>query len=153
MEEKNKLYNINILKHLLRLNVSEECYDDVLTLINEKLVDVVNRAMRKGALPPFKKGTKLTTYHVKNKRNDKIADGDKSAELFVKAEGIEPSDSKISDKQLNRELNNTPRNAYQPLISKLNSKKLHLKGEEDLNGDRMTIENAVEKSKERNKRK
>ena len=143
---------MDIFESLENLNVSEECFNDISALINEKLVDVVNRAMRKGALPPFKKGTKLTTYHVKNKRNDKIADGDKSAELFVKAEGIEPSDSKTSDKQLNRELNNTPRDAYQPLISKLNSKKLHLKGEEDLNGDRMTIENAVEKSKERNKR-
>ena len=143
---------MDIFESLENLNVSEECFNDISALINEKLVDVVNRAMRKGALPPFKKGTKLTTYHVKNKRNDKIADGDKSAELFVKAEGIEPSDSKTSDKQLNRDLNNTPRDAYQPLISKLNSKKLHLKGEEDLNGDRMTIENAVEKSKERNKR-
>ena len=143
---------MDIFESLENLNVSEECFNDISALINEKLVDVVNRAMRKGALPPFKKGTKLTTYHVKNKRNDKIADGDKSAELFVKAEGIEPSDSKTSDKQLNRELNNTPRDAYQSLISKLNSKKLHLKGEEDLNGDRMTIENAVEKSKERNKR-
>ena len=145
---------MGIFESLENLNVSEECYNDIYALINEKLVDVVNRAMRKGTLPPFKKGTKLTTYHVKNKdkKKDIIADGDKSAELFVKAEGIEPSDSKTSDKQLNRELNNTPRDAYQPLISKLNSKKLHLKGEDDLNGDRMTIERAVEKSKERNKR-
>ena len=143
---------MDIFESLENLNVSEECFNDISALINEKLVDVVNRAMRKGTLPPFKKGTKLTTYHVKNKRNDKIADGDKSAELFVKAEGIESSDSKISDKQLNRELNNTTRDAYPPLISKLNDKKLHLKGEEDLNGDRMTIENAVEKSKKRSKR-
>ena len=149
MEEKNKLYNI--LESFCNLNISKESFNDISALIDEKLVDVVNRAMRKGTLPPFKKGTKLTTYHVKNKRNDKIVDGDKSAELFVKAEGIEPSDSKISDKQLNRELNNTPRDAYPPLISKLNGKKLHLKGEEDLNGDKMTTENAVEKRKGRSK--
>ena len=79
---------MDIFESLENLNVSEECFNDISALINEKLVDVVNRAMRKGTLPPFKKGTKLTTYHVKNKRNDKIADGDKSAELFVKAEGI-----------------------------------------------------------------
>ena len=144
---------MSIFESLESLNISEECYKELAILISEKLVDVVNRAMRKGTLPPFKKGTKLTTYHVKNKKKDIIADGDKSAELFVKAEEINPSNNKISDKQLNKELNNTPRDAYQPLISKLNSKKLHLKGEEDLNGDRMTIERAVEKSKERNKRK
>ena len=146
---------MSTLENFYNLNISEECYNDLSALISEKLVDVINRAMRKGTLPPFKKGTKLTTYHVKNKdkKKDKIVDGDKSAELFVKAEGIKPSNSKISNKQLNRELNNTPRDAYLPLSSKLNSKKLHLKGEEDLNGDRMTIEKAIEKSIERNKRK
>lgn len=146
---------MKILESFYNLNISEECFNNISALINEKLVDAVNRAMKKGTLPPFKKETKLTTYHVKNKnkKKDVIADGDKSAELFVKAEEIKPSDSKISDKQLNRELRNTPMNAYPPLISKLNGQKLHLKGEEDLNGDRMTIENAVEKSKERNKRK
>ena len=144
---------MSIFESLESLNISEECHKELAILISEKLVDVVNRAMRKGTLSPFKKDTKLTSYNVKNKKKDTIADGDKSAELFVKAEGIEPSDSKISDKQLNRELNNTPRDAYPPLISKLNSKKLHLKGEDDLNGDRMTIENAIKKSKERNKRK
>lgn len=146
---------MSILKTFCNLDISEECYNDLRCRINEKLIDVVNRAMRNGTLPPFKKGTKLTTYHVKSedKKRDKIADGDKSAELFVKAEKISPSNSKISDKQLNKELNNTPRDAYMPLSSKLNSKKFHSKGEEDLNGDKRTIENAIRKSIERNKKK
>ena len=146
---------MKILESFYSLNISEECYNDISALINEKLVDVVNRAMQKGTLPPFKKGTKLTSYNVKNKnkKKDVIADGDRSAELFVKAEGIEPSDSKTSEKQLNRELNNTPRDSYIPLASKINRKKYYTKDDEDLNGDKKTIERAVEKSKERNKRK
>lgn len=144
---------MNILESLQNLNISEECYNDILSLIDERLVDVVNRAMRKGTLSPFKKGTKLTSYNVKNKKKDIIADGDKSAELFVKAEGVKASDNKTSDKQLNRELNNTPRDAYLPLVSKINRKKYYAKDDEDLNGDKKTVEKAVEKSIERNKRK
>jgi hypothetical protein len=144
---------MNILESLQNLNISEECYNDILYLIDERLVDVVNRAMRKGTLPPFKKGTKLTSYNVKNKKKDIIADGDKSAELFVKAEGIKPSDSKTSDKQLNRELSNTPRDSYPPLSSKINRKKFFDKDDEDLSGDKKIIERVIEKSKERHKKK
>ena len=144
---------MDILESLQNLNISEECYNDILYLIDERLVDVVNRAMKKGTLPPFKKGTKLTSYNVKNKKKDIIADGDKSAELFVKAESIKPSDSKTSDKQLNRELSNTPRDSYPPLASKINRKKFFDKDDEDLSGDKKTIERAIEKSKERNKKK
>lgn len=89
----------------------------------------------------------------RNKKNDTIADGDKSAELFVKAEDTKPSDHKTSEKQLNRELNNTPRDAYMPLVSKINRKKYYTKDDKDLNGDKKTIERAVEKSIERNKRR
>lgn len=144
---------MGIFESLESLNISEECHKELAILISEKLVDVVNRAMRKGALPPFKKGTKLTSYNVKNKKKDTIADGDKSAELFVKAEGVKASDNKTSDKQLNRELNNTPRDAYLPLASKINRKKYYAKDDVDLNGDKKTVEKAAEKSIERNKRK
>ena len=144
---------MSIFESLEGLNISEECHKELAILISEKLVDVVNRAMRKGTLPPFKKGTKLTSYNVKNKKKDTIVDGDKSAELFVKAEGVKASDNKTSDKQLNRELNNTPRDAYLPLASKINRKKYYVKDDEDLNGDKKTVEKAVEKSIERNKRK
>ena len=75
---------MGIFESFESLNISEECHKELAILISEKLIDVVNRAMEKGALPPFKKGTKLTSYNVKNKKNDTIADGDKSAELFVK---------------------------------------------------------------------
>ena len=146
---------MNILESLQNLNISEGCYNDLLSLIDERLVDVVNRAIKNGKLPPFKKETKLTSYHVKNneKKKDKIADGDHTAELFVKAEEVTPSDNKVSDKQLNRKLNNTPMKAYTPLDSKINREKFYDKGDEDVNGDKRTIEAAVEKSKERNKRK
>lgn len=144
---------MSIFESLESLNISESCYNDLIALIDEKLTDVVNQAMRKGILPPFKKGTKLTSYNVKNKKKDIIADGDKSAELFVKAEGIKPSDNKTSEKQLNRELNNTPRDAYMPLSSKINRKKFYDKDDEDLNGDKKTVEVAIEKSIKRNKRK
>ena len=146
---------MNIIESLQNLNISEECYSDLLSLIDEKLVDVVNRAIKNGKLPPFKKETKLTTYHIKNKgkKNDRIAPGDHTAELFVKAEEIPSSDDKISDKQLNKKLNNTPMKAYRPLEAKINREKFYDKGDEDLNGDKQTIEVAVEKSKERNKRK
>ena len=145
---------MDIFRSLQNLNISEECYNDILSLVDEKLVDVINRAIRKDKLAPFKKGTKLTTYHVKDKdkKNDRIAPGDHTAELFVKAEQITPSDSKISDKQLNRKLNNTPMKSYQPLISKINQEKFYNKDDEDLNGDKKTIESAIEKSKERNRR-
>ena len=52
---------MSIFESLENLNVSEECYNDIYALINEKLVDVVNRAMRKGTLPPFRKGTRQLT--------------------------------------------------------------------------------------------
>ena len=146
---------MNIAESLQNLNISEECYNDLLSLIDEKLVDVVNRAIKNGKLPPFKKGTKLAPYTVKNKKRvpDRIADGDHTAELFIKAEEIPSSDSKVSDKQLNRKLSNTPRKAYRPLEAKINREKFYDKGDEDLNGDKQTIEVAVEKSKERSKRK
>lgn len=146
---------MNIIESLQNLNISEECYSDILSLIDEKLVDVVNRAMKNGKLPPFKKGTKLAPYTVKNKKKvpDRIVDGDHTAELFVKAEETPSSDSKISDKQLNKKLNNTPMKAYTPLEAKINREKFYNKGDEDLNGDKQTVEIAIEKSKERNKRK
>jgi hypothetical protein len=150
---KGRVIEMSALENFYNLNISEECHKELAILISEKLVDVVNRAMRKGALPPFKKGTKLTSYNVKNKKKDTIADGDKSAVLFVKAEGVKASDNKTSDKQLNRELNNTPRDAYLPLASKINRKKYYAKDDLDLNGDKKVIERAIEKSKERNKKK
>lgn len=146
---------MNIAEFLQNLNISEECYNDLLSLINEKLVDVVNRAIKNGKLPPFKKETKLTTYHIKNKnkKNDRIAPGDHTAELFIKAEEIPSSNNKVSDKQLNRKLSNTPRKAYRPLEAKINREKFYDKGDEDLNGDKKTIEVAVEKSRRRSKKK
>ena len=40
-----------------------------------------------------------------------------------------------------------------PLVSKINRKKYYTKDDKDLNGDKKTIERAVEKSIERNKRR
>lgn len=140
---------ISIFESLENLNVSEECFDNIM----EKLTDVINRAIAKGKLAPFKKGTKLGSYWYKKDRVDKIAPGDTTAELYVKAEKVAPSDSKTSDKQTNRILNNTPWGASDELASKLHGIKLHGKEEKDFINDDRLMKIAKEKSQERNKRK
>ena len=138
-----------IFESLENLNVLEECFDNIM----EKLTDVINRAITKGKLAPFKKGTKLGSYWYKKDRTDKIVPGDTTAELYVKAEKVTPSDSKTSDKQTNRILNNTPWGASDELASKLHGIKLHGKEEKDLINDDRLMKIAKEKSQERNKKK
>ena len=143
----------NTLESLENLNISEACFQDIMSLIDEKLTDVVNRAIANGKLPPFKKGTKLSSYWYKKNKEDKIVPGDTTAELYVKAEKVTPSKDKTSDKQTNRILNNTPWGASDELASKLHGIKLHKKGEKDLINDKRLMDVAQEKSEERNKKK
>lgn len=47
---------MNILESLENLNVSEECFSDILNRVEENLYDVVGRAEKKGIVSPEKAG-------------------------------------------------------------------------------------------------
>ena len=163
---------MSIFESLENLNVSEACFQDIMSLMDEEVTDSINRLIDMDKLPPMSKDTKLLSYWYKNKKNkeDKIAPGDTTAKLYVKAEKLTPSKDKTSDKQTNRILNNTPYGVSDELSAKLNGTKLFCKNKgaedkgsngnkffttnkEDSINDKRVIDNAVEKSGERHKKR
>lgn len=124
---------MNIFESLENLNVSEECFDDIMDIVEEiisegyNLDDVVKRARDKGRISDLK---------------DK--------ELSKKALEVESSYSRPSKKQAKMENNNIPGRSTSDLIYKLNQGCYYDKGHKDSPENQEVIELAKNKSVRRN---
>ena len=131
------MYNLkesmSFLKITKNLNVSEECFNDIINIVEEllsegyNLDDVVKRARDKGRISDLK-----------------------DRELSKKALEVESSYDHPSMKQAKREMNNIPERSTDDLIYKLNQGCYYDKGHKDSPSNQEVVELAKNKSIRRN---